>query len=206
MWGAKQLILFSTALLIVLPGCSKEGGGAAGGTGGPVVLMSTSKGDMKIELFEKEAPETVKNFLAYVNDEFYDGTIFHRVMPSFMIQGGGFTEAMQEKPTKPPVKNEATNGLTNDNGTLAMARTGAIHSATSQFFINVKDNDALNHTTQAYGYCVFGRVIEGMDVVREIEQVKTRRRGMHSDVPHEPIIIQSVKVLSEANHETKSES
>jgi peptidyl-prolyl cis-trans isomerase B (cyclophilin B) len=206
MWGAKQLILFSTALLIVLPGCSKEGGGAAGGTGGPVVLMSTSKGDMKIELFEKEAPETVKNFLAYVNDGFYDGTIFHRVMPSFMIQGGGFTEAMQEKPTKPPVKNEATNGLTNDNGTLAMARTDAIHSATSQFFINVKDNDALNHTTQAHGYCVFGRVIEGMDVVREIEQVKTRRRGMHSDVPHEPIIIQSVKVLSEANYETKSES
>lgn len=203
MWGAKQLIFFSLALLIVLPGCSEEGGG---GTGGPVVLMSTSKGDIKIELFEKEAPETVKNFLAYVNDGFYDGTIFHRVMPGFMIQGGGFTEAMQEKPTKPPVKNEAANGLTNDTGTLAMARTDAVHSATSQFFINVKDNDALNHTTQAYGYCVFGRIIEGMDVARKIEQVKTRRRGLHANVPHQPIIIQSMKVVSEAKYDAKSSS
>lgn len=206
MWGAKQLIFFSLALLIIFPGCSEDGGGGAEGTGGSVVLMSTSKGDMKIELFEKEAPETVKNFLAYVNDGFYDGTIFHRVIPGFMIQGGGLTEAMQEKPTKPPVKNEAANGLTNDTGTLAMARTNVVDSATSQFFINVKDNDALNHTTQAYGYCVFARVIEGMDVARAIEQVKTRRRGMHANVPQEPIIIQSVKVLSEASDETKSES
>ena len=171
-----------------------------------MVLMSTSKGEIKIELFQKEAPETAKNFLAYVNDGFYDGTIFHRVMPGFMIQGGGFTEAMQEKPTKPPVKNEAANGLTNATGTLAMARTNVVDSATSQFFINVKDNDSLNHTTQAYGYCVFARVIEGMDVAREIEQVKTGRRGLHANVPHEPIIIQSMKVLSEANYETKRES
>ena len=203
MSGGKQFIFFSLLLLIIFPGCSENSGG---GTGGPVVLVSTSKGDMKIELFEKEAPETVKNFLAYVNDGFYDDTIFHRVMPNFMIQGGGFTAAMQQKPTKPPVKNEAANGLTNDTGTLAMARTDAVHSATSQFFINVKDNDALNHTQQSYGYCVFGRVIEGMDVVRAIEQVKTRRRGMHASVPQESIIIQAVEVLSEASYETKSES
>jgi len=203
MLGVKPCIFFSLALLIILPGCSEDSGGE---TGGPVVLMSTSKGDIKIELFEQEAPETVKNFLAYVNDGFYDDTIFHRVMPNFMIQGGGFTEAMQQKPTKLPVRNEAANGLTNDTGTLAMARTDAVHSATSQFFINVKDNDALNHTQQSYGYCVFARVIEGMDVVRAIEQVKTRRRGMHTDVPQDSIIIQSVKVLSEASYETKSES
>ena len=162
---------------------------------GPVIRLSTSLGDIKIQLFQEEAPETVKNFLAYVNDGFYDGTIFHRVMPNFMIQGGGFTEAMQQKPTKPPVRNEAANGLTNDTGTLAMARTDAVHSATSQFFINVKDNDALNHTQQSYGYCVFARVVEGMDVVRAIEQVKTRRRGMHQNVPVEPVVIKSAKIV-----------
>ncbi len=206
MWGVKQFVIFSVVLLVNLPGCAEAGGGAAGG---PVVLMATSQGEVKIELFEKEAPETVKNFLAYVNDSFYDGTIFHRVIPGFMIQGGGFTEAMQQKPTKPAIKNEAANGLTNDTGTLAMARTNMVDSATSQFFINVNDNDFLNHkdtSMQGFGYCVFGRVIEGMDVVSAIEQVQTGRKGMHADVPQEPIIIQSMKVVSEAQYGAESES
>ena len=206
MWGVKQFVVFSVVLLVNLPGCSEAGGGAAGG---PVVLMATSQGEVKIELFEKEAPETVKNFLAYVNDSFYDGTIFHRVIPGFMIQGGGFTEAMQQKPTKPAIKNEAANGLTNDTGTLAMARTNVVDSATSQFFINVNDNDFLNHkdtSMQGFGYCVFGRVIEGMDVVSAIERVQTGRKGMHADVPQEPIIIQSMKVVSEAQYDAESES
>lgn len=206
MWGVKQFVIFSVVLLVNLPGCSEAGGGAAGG---PVVLMSTSKGEVKIELFQKEAPETVTNFLAYVNDGFYDGTIFHRVIPGFMIQGGGFTEAMQQKPTKPAIKNEAANGLTNDTGTLAMARTNMVDSATSQFFVNVNDNDFLNHkdtSMQGFGYCVFGRVIEGMDVVSAIERVATGQRGMHQDVPQEPIIIQSMKVVSEAQYDAESES
>jgi len=206
MWGVRQFVIFSVVLLVNLPGCSEAGGGAAGG---PVVLMATSKGEVKIELFQKEAPETVTNFLAYVNDGFYDGTIFHRVIPGFMIQGGGFTEAMQQKPTKPAIKNEAANGLTNDTGTLAMARTSVIDSATSQFFINVNDNDFLNHkdtSMQGFGYCVFGRVIEGMDVVSAIERVATGRSGMHQDVPQEPVIIQSMKVISEAQYDAESES
>jgi len=163
-----------------------------------VVLMSTSMGDIKIKLYAKEAPETVKNFLAYVNDQFYDGTIFHRVIPGFMIQGGGFTATMQQKPTKPPIKNEAGNGLRNDSGTIAMARTSVPDSATSQFFINVKDNDFLNRdkAQDGVGYAVFGRVIEGMDVVRKIEQVPTGRSGMYTDVPLEPVVIQSVRVIA----------
>jgi cyclophilin family peptidyl-prolyl cis-trans isomerase len=206
MWGVKQLVIFSVVLLVNLPGCSEAGGGAAGG---PVVLMATSQGEVKIELFEKEAPETVKNFLAYVNEGFYDGTIFHRVIPGFMIQGGGFTEDMQQKPVKPAIKNEAANGLTNDTGTLAMARTNMIDSATSQFFVNVNDNDFLNHqdtSMQGFGYCVFGRVIEGVDVVSAIERVQTGRKGLHADVPQEPIIIQSMKVVSEAQYDAQSES
>ena len=206
MLGVKQFVVFSVVLLVNLPGCSEAGGGAGGG---PVVLMATSKGEVKIELFQKEAPETVTNFLAYVSEGFYDGTIFHRVIPGFMIQGGGFTEAMQQKPTKPAIKNEAANGLTNDTGTLAMARTNMVDSATSQFFINVNDNDFLNHkdtSMQGFGYCVFGRVIEGMDVVSAIERVATGRRGMYQDVPQEPIIIQSMKVVSEAQYDAESES
>lgn len=163
-----------------------------------MVLMSTSMGNIKIELYEKDAPETVKNFLTYVNDKFYDGTIFHRVIPGFMIQGGGFTATMEQKPTKPPIKNEAGNGLKNDTGTIAMARTSVPDSATSQFFINVKDNDFLNRdkAQDGVGYAVFGKVIEGMDVVRKIEQVPTGRRGMHADVPLEPVVIQSVTVIA----------
>jgi len=163
-----------------------------------VVLISTSLGDIKIELYEKEAPETVKNFLSYVNDKFYDGTIFHRVIAGFMLQGGGFTPDMQQKPTKPPIKNEAGNGLTNDTYTLAMARTSVPDSATSQFFINVKSNDFLNRekAQDGVGYAVFGKVIEGMDVVSKIEKVQTGRKGMHGDVPVEPVVIKSVTVIS----------
>jgi peptidyl-prolyl cis-trans isomerase A (cyclophilin A) len=156
-------------------------------------------GDIKIELYEKDAPETVKNFLAYVNDKFYDGTIFHRVIAGFMIQGGGFTPDMQQKPTKPAIKNESANGLTNDTYTLAMARTSVPDSATSQFFINVKDNGFLNRaqSQDGVGYAVFGKVTEGQDIITKIEQVQTGRKGMHSDVPVEPVVIKSVTVSGE---------
>jgi cyclophilin family peptidyl-prolyl cis-trans isomerase len=161
-----------------------------------VVLLSTSMGDIKVELYEKEAPETVKNFLSYVTDGFFDGTIFHRVIPGFMVQGGGFTPDMEQKGTKAQIKNEAAKGLKNDNGTLAMARTNVVDSATSQFFINVKDNDFLNHQGQAnFGYCVFGKVTEGLDIVQQIEGVATGRKGMNDDVPLEPVFINSATVV-----------
>jgi peptidyl-prolyl cis-trans isomerase A (cyclophilin A) len=165
-----------------------------------VVLISTSQGDIKVELYEKEAPESVKNFLSYVNDKFYDGTIFHRVIAGFMLQGGGFTENMEQKPTKPPIKNEGGNGLKNDTYTLAMARTSVPDSATSQFFINVKNNDFLNRdkSQDGVGYTVFGKVIDGTDVVKKIEQVQTGRKGMYSDVPVQPVVIKSVTVVAGA--------
>jgi len=162
----------------------------------PVVIMETSLGTMKIELWADKAPESVKNFLAYVDDKHYDGTIFHRVISNFMIQGGGFTPDMEQKDTKPPVKNEARSDVKNDKGTLAMARTSDVNSATAQFFINVKDNDFLNHrdeTARGFGYCVFGKVIEGMDVVDKIKNVRTGTKGHYSDVPVEPVVIKSVK-------------
>ena len=163
-----------------------------------MILMSTSLGDIKIELYDQDAPDTVKNFLSYVNDKFYDGTIFHRVIAGFMIQGGGFTPAMEQKPTKPPIKNESSNGLKNETYTLAMARTSVPDSATSQFFINVKNNDFLNKASaqDGVGYAVFGKVIEGMDVVNKIEKVTTGRSGMYSDVPTEPVVIKSMTVVS----------
>lgn len=166
----------------------------------PVVLISTSLGDIKVELYEDKAPVTVKNFLGYVNDKFYDGTIFHRVIPAFMIQGGGFDQSMTQKPTKPPIKNEAGNGLKNDNGTIAMARTGVVDSATSQFFINTKDNAFLNHkddSPQGYGYAVFGKVIGGMDVLQKIEKVATATKGGHQNVPTEPVVIKSITVVQQ---------
>lgn len=159
----------------------------------PMVVMTTSKGDITIKLFEDKAPETVANFLAYVDDGHYDNTIFHRVIEGFMIQGGGFTPDMNQKATKPPVKNEAANGLKNNRGTLAMARTSDINSATSQFFINVVDNDFLNYRNSSpagFGYCVFGEVVDGMDVVDAIRQVETTRHGPYSDVPAEAVIIE----------------
>ncbi len=163
-----------------------------------MVLMKTSLGEIKIELFDDQAPETVKNFLSYVNDKFYDGTVFHRVIPNFMIQGGGYDKDLKPKPTKPPVRNEAKNGLKNLKGTIAMARTAVVDSATSQFFINVVDNAFLDHrdeTPQGYGYAVFGKVVDGMDVVLKIAQVPTQRVGMHEAVPKEAVVIESVRVV-----------
>ena len=158
----------------------------------PTVLLETSSGDILLELFPEQAPETVQNFLQYVDDGFYANTIFHRVIPGFMIQGGGMTMKMEEKQTRPPVANEAANGLANDRGTIAMARTSDPHSATAQFFINAVDNDFLNHsapTATGFGYCVFGKVTEGMDVVDKILKVKTRTVGVHSDVPADMVLI-----------------
>lgn len=164
----------------------------------PTILMETSMGSVKLELFAKEAPISVKNFLAYVSSGFYDGTVYHRVIPKFMIQGGGFTSDMTEKQTKPPIQNEAHNGRKNRSGTLAMARTMVVDSATAQFFINVADNVFLDHrdkTPQGYGYAVFGKVIDGMDVVNKIAAVKTITQKGFRDVPETPVIIKSMKVL-----------
>lgn len=165
----------------------------------PVVTLSTNMGDIRIELNADKAPITTRNFLEYVNEAYYDGLIFHRVIPGFMIQGGGFDTGMSQKKTKSPIKNEAANGLKNVTGSIAMARTNVVDSATAQFFINVKDNDFLNHkntSPDGYGYAVFGQVIEGLDVVRKIENVKTANRGMHQDVPAEAVVINSVKIES----------
>ncbi len=166
-------------------------------TNNPKVTLDTTKGQIVIELYPDKAPATVENFIGYVNDGFYNGTIFHRVIPGFMIQGGGFTPDMEQKPTKDEIKNEANNGLTNTVGSIAMARTPNPHSASSQFFINVKDNDFLNFTSetqQGWGYCVFGQVVEGMDTVNAIVKVPTGSHGMHQDVPQEPVIINSATV------------
>ncbi len=165
----------------------------------PVVTMSTSMGDIRIELNADKAPISTKNFLDYVNAGQFDGLIFHRVIPGFMIQGGGFDSAMSQKKSKSPIKNEASNGLKNVTGSIAMARTNVVDSATAQFFINVKDNDFLNHkntSPDGYGYAVFGQVVEGMDVVHAIEKVKTASRGMHQDVPVQAVVINSVKLES----------
>ena len=159
--------------------------------------MSTSKGNIRIELDAEKAPISTKNFLDYVSDGHYDGLIFHRVIPGFMIQGGGMDAQMQEKKNKAPIKNEAANGLKNQLGTIAMARTNVVDSATAQFFINVKDNDFLNHKSSSaaeFGYAVFGRVIEGMDIVQSIEKVKTANRGFHQDVPVDAVLINSIKL------------
>lgn len=167
----------------------------------PIVTMSTSLGDVKIELYADKAPITAQNFLDYVGEQFYDGLIFHRVIPGFMIQGGGFDPAMKQKKPRAPIKNEAANGLKNKIGSLAMARTSVVDSASAQFFINVKDNDFLDHrntSADGYGYAVFGQVIEGLDVVQKIEKVKTGSRGMHQDVPVEAVVINSMRVEAAA--------
>lgn len=165
---------------------------------GPQVVLETSKGDIVIELFTSKAPLTVDNFLSYVDDKFYNGTIFHRVIQNFMIQGGGFTSDMKQKRTKTPIKNEADNGLKNDRGTIAMARTQDPHSATAQFFINTVNNDFLNYksqTRQGWGYAVFGRVIKGLEVVDKISGVKTGTHGRFGDVPAQPIVILKARRL-----------
>lgn len=180
-------LLFSTFPFIV-----------SAGQDNPKVVMKTTKGDITIELFAKKAPMTVKNFLSYADEKFYDDTIFHRVIKGFMIQGGGLTADFREKPSKSPIKNEAANGLKNKRGTIAMARTEVVDSATSQFFINHVDNPGLdyrNSTAQGYGYAVFGKVIKGMDVVDAIANAKTLTKGGRGDVPRETIKIISVRRL-----------
>jgi peptidyl-prolyl cis-trans isomerase B (cyclophilin B) len=159
------------------------------------VLIETSQGTIKAELDGDKAPVTVANFLAYVDDKFYDDTIFHRVIPDFMIQGGGFAPGLRQKTTKPAIKNESGNGLTNKRGTLAMARTSVPDSATAQFFINLKDNTFLDRAKaqDGVGYCVFGKVTEGMDVVDKIKAVPTGRRGQHENVPTQDVVIQSIR-------------
>lgn len=162
-----------------------------------MVVLTTNFGDISIELNAEKAPITVANFLQYVEDGFYDGMIFHRVISNFMVQGGGFDANMKQKATKAPIKNEADNGLSNDEYTIAMARTAVPDSATGQFFINVKNNDFLNHTaptSSGWGYCVFGKVVAGMDVVDKIKAVKTTSKGGHADVPVEPVIIEKAIV------------
>ncbi len=164
----------------------------------PQVELNTNKGRIVLELNAEKAPKTVANFLEYVRDGFYDGVIFHRVIDGFMIQGGGFDAQFREKPTRAPIANEAANGLKNEPGTLAMARTQDPHSATAQFFINVAGNDFLNHrapNVQGYGYAVFGRVTKGMDVINRIAKVKTGQKGMHADVPVNPVVIEQAQIL-----------
>ncbi len=171
----------------------------------PKVILETSMGSITLELYPGKAPATVKNFLTYVDEKFYDTTVFHRVIRGFMIQGGGMTADMKEKPTHAPIKNEADNGLKNDRGTISMARTPDPDSATAQFFINAKDNSFLNFrakTMDGYGYCVFGKVTKGMDVVDAIEAVATGSKGFHQDVPVKPVVILKAYRLKEKKGES----
>jgi len=194
----RKLVLFAAVLSVA---CGLAFGAETAPKGGrPVVQFETSMGIFKVELYPDKAPITVKNFLAYVREGYYDGLVFHRVIKDFMIQGGGFDKGMKEKGTKnPPIKNEADNGLKNERGTIAMARTSVVDSATAQFFINTVNNGFLDHrskTPQGYGYAVFGKVIEGMDVVDKIRAVPTGSSGMYQDVPKQPVVIIKATVVS----------
>lgn len=204
-FSAPQAILF---LLLGLGSAFNSAGLAAQQTvenNNPKVVIHTSMGDIGLELFADKAPVSVENFIRYANSGFYDGTVFHRVISHFMIQGGGLTADLQDKPTSEPIVNEAINGLSNKRGTIAMARTGNPHSATSQFFINVQDNGNLDYTDQnssrGWGYAVFGKVTSGMDVVDKIRFVETKTVPPYSDVPVEPVVINSVDVISPATAE-----
>ncbi len=199
-----QCAVRSAAALLVattLTACSKDGGPPAGGAerGGssPVVVLKTSAGELEIELFADKAPISTANFLSYVDEGFYDGTIFHRVIKDFMIQGGGYDGGRQKKPTREPIRNEASNGLKNETGTVAMARTSMADSATSQFFINTENNAFLDHrdeSAEGWGYAVFGKVVRGMDVVEKIEAAKTDDAGgAFRNLPKAPIVIESAR-------------
>jgi len=201
--------LFIGAFMLGISGCGASEPGkqtastapAAGQPANPRVLIETSKGNITVEVFPGQAPQSAANFLGYVKSGFYNGLAFHRVIPGFMIQTGGMTADMVEKPKNAPIQNEADNGLKNLRGTLAMARTGEPHSASSQFFINVADNAFLNHrgkTAQGWGYAVFGQVVDGMNVVDAIVAVPRGNRGPHGDVPVNPVIMQRVTLLPEA--------
>ncbi len=187
----KHLIAVCLLATLAVPNAFAEGDT-------PRVAIDTSKGQIVVELFADEAPGTVKNFLSYVESGFFDGTIFHRVIPGFMVQGGGFTPDLKKKNTEAPIQNEANNGVKNERGTLAMARTGDPHSATAQFFINVVDNANLDHTEESprgWGYAVFGKVVQGMDVVDAIVAVPTTRKGMQANLPVDTISIEVASVL-----------
>lgn len=196
-----SIVLAMAAAAAVVPSCKSpvrpdEARKGAAAVSNPVVTMVTSEGVIKIELWQDKAPVTVANFLRYTDEKFYDGTIFHRVIPGFMIQGGGFTPDMKQKPAHDPIKNEASASLSNKKGTIAMARTGVVDSATSQFFINHADNSPLDHrnnTPAGFGYAVFGTVTEGMDVAEKIAAVATTQAGGHQDVPVKPVVIESVR-------------
>ena len=184
----KHLFLLAAGLLLNLPVFAAN----------PMVEMKTNQGTLVIELYADKAPKSVANFLKYAQDGFYSGTLFHRVIDGFMIQGGGFEPGMKQKETRAPIENEAKNGLKNSPGTLAMARTSDPHSATAQFFINLVDNVALDYPSRdGWGYAVFGKVTQGMDVVQKIAKVKTGSAGMHQNVPAAPVLIESVKLLPE---------
>jgi cyclophilin family peptidyl-prolyl cis-trans isomerase len=190
--GLRRSLLLAATALFAVSAVHAQGAAA------PRVKLATSAGDIVLELQAAKAPKSVENFLVYVKKGHYNGTIFHRVIPGFMIQGGGFDKAMTQKPTEKPIENEATNGLKNDKYTVAMARTPHPHSASAQFFINVNDNAFLNHsapTQQGWGYAVFGRVVEGQDVVDKITAVPTGNQGMHQNVPLTPVIINAATVL-----------
>lgn len=197
----KLLPLFLLLLVTACNADTAENAPAAPADNGPKVLLQTSMGEIVIQLYPEEAPQSVTNFLRYVDEGFYDGTIFHRIIDGFMVQGGGFTAAMEKKQTHAPILNEADNGLRNTIGTIAMARTMEPHSATSQFFINVANNSNLDFrekTPRAWGYTVFGRVIQGMDVIKAIKSVPTTTKGMHRDVPQQDIIITKAERLESA--------
>jgi cyclophilin family peptidyl-prolyl cis-trans isomerase len=182
-------------IVLMLPLCTGLAFAQDAGKGNPTVVIKTSRGVIEAVLYKDKAPITVENFLKYVDAGFYSGTIFHRVIWGFMIQGGGFDRYFNQKPTRPPIKNEAANGLKNERGTLAMARTSAVDSATSQFFINLKNNTALDHSSSNYGYAVFGKVTQGMDVVDAIAGVKTGPKGpFSSDCPLDTVIIESIRM------------
>ena len=208
----KQFTLLFFSFFLLFAGCNAQDAatkqttekGAKSNTSGekmsanPIIKMITNKGTITIELNAEKAPLSAENMVNYVKDGFYDGLIFHRVIPGFMVQGGGMNPDMSEKSTKAQIQNEANNGLKNDRGTLAMARTNVPHSASSQFFINLKDNDFLNHsseTAQGWGYAVFGKVTEGMDIVDEIAKVKTGNHGGHGDVPMEAVVVEKMTIV-----------
>lgn len=189
----KYLTTAATLILLCAPAGAEDGN--------PRVLFETSKGNILLELYADDAPKTVENFLAYVESGYYDGTVFHRVIPRFMVQGGGFTADLKKKETRPPIANEADNGLKNERGTLSMARTNDPHSATSQFFINVVDNVSLDHTARSargWGYAVFAQVLEGMEVADAIVAVPTTSHGMMKNVPREPVTIDKASVVKAA--------
>ncbi len=190
---------FVPAIAIALAGLALLPGISNADQDNPMIILETSMGDITLEMYSEDAPATVKNFMDYVESGFFDGMIFHRVIKGFMIQGGGHMTDMSQKPTGEPIVNEADNGLRNDAGTIAMARTSDPHSATAQFFINLEDNDFLNHTgkdPRGWGYAVFGRVTDGLDVVKAIGNVDTGQVGSHSDVPSEQVIIEKARVSS----------